>query len=88
MSPFALYAAATLCVPCIVPYTVLYMEPVVNRKLLELGTKAEKGAKAEDLRADEEDVRERLMRWKGMNFVRAALVGAGALLAAIATLAL
>lgn len=87
LSPFALYVAAALCVPCIVPYTVLYMEPVVNRQLLDLGAKAEKGVKVEGFGTDEKDIRENLMRWREMNFVRAAIVGVGALLAAVATVA-
>jgi hypothetical protein len=87
VSPFTLFVAAALCVPCIVPYTLLYMEPAVNKMLLELGDRAEKGGEAAELRADEKDIREKLVRWRGMNFVRAAVVGVGALLAAIATIA-
>jgi hypothetical protein len=63
------------------------MEPAVNKMLLELGDRAEKGGEAAELRADEKDIREKLVRWRGMNFVRAAVVGVGALLAAIATIA-
>ncbi|KAF2024554.1 hypothetical protein EK21DRAFT_104576 [Setomelanomma holmii] len=85
VSPFALYLAATMCVPCIIPYTVLYMEPTVNVKLLDMGAKAEKGAKARDLGTSEKDIRDMLVRWKGMNFIRAAIVGTGALLTGIAT---
>lgn len=86
VSPFVYYLAATLCVPCIVPYTLLFMEPMVNRKLLSLGSMAEHGVKAEGFSSEEDDVREKLIRWKGMNFVRAGIVGVGALLAALGTL--
>lgn len=85
VSPFSLYLAATICVPCIIPYTLLYMEPTVNMKLIDMGTKVEKGARAKDLGMSEEDIRKMLVRWKGMNFVRAAIVGTGALLTAIAS---
>lgn len=85
VSRFALYTAAAICVPSIVPYTLLYMEPTVNSKLLALGAKVEKGAKAKDLGVSEQEVRGMLKRWRGMNFVRAALVAAGAVLAAVAT---
>ncbi|RMZ73869.1 Noranthrone monooxygenase [Pyrenophora seminiperda CCB06] len=85
VSPFALYLAATICVPTIIPYTILYMEPKVNRKLLMLGGMVEKGAKASDLGVSKAEVQGLLIRWKGMNFVRAGLVGLGAVLAAVAT---
>lgn len=85
VSPFALYAAAAVCVPCIVPYTLLYMEPTVNKELLILGAKIEKGAKSQDLNVSEKKVRGMLKRWRGMNFVRATLVATGAFLSAVAT---
>ncbi len=69
------------------PYTVLHMEPRVNVKLLDMGDKAEKGMRATELGTSEREIKEQFMRWKGMNFVRAAIVGAGALLSAVATLA-
>lgn len=87
VSPFIYYLAATLCVPCIVPYTLLVMEPMVNKKLLSLGSMAERGVKAEGFSSEEDDVREKLIRWKGMNFMRAGIVGVGALLAALGTIA-
>jgi len=87
VSPFALYEAAALCIWCIVPYTVLHMEPRVNTKLLHMGDKAEKGMRAMKLGTSEKEIRELFIRWKGMNFVRAAIVGTGALLSAVATLA-
>ena len=55
--------------------------------MIAMAGKVEKGGKAEGLGASEREVRELLGRWKGMNFVRAGLVGMGALLAAVATLA-
>ncbi|KAI8934144.1 hypothetical protein NX059_008899 [Plenodomus lindquistii] len=85
ISPFPLYMAATLLVPCIIPYTLLYMEPTVNKKLVGMGDQVEKGAKAKDLDWSEADIRAMLVRWRGMNFTRAAIVGAGALLTAVAT---
>ncbi|MCJ1406907.1 hypothetical protein MMC19_000977 [Ptychographa xylographoides] len=86
VSPFALYVAAALCIPSIVPYTGLYMHPTVNKKLLDMGAMAEKGATAMELGTGEKEIREMFSRWKGMNYVRAALVGGGALLAAVAAL--
>lgn len=86
-SPFALYVAAAISVMAIVPFTLLYMEPAVNRKLLGLGSHTSRGVKAEHLGASEEDVMKLLIRWKRLNFVRAALAGLGALLAAVATVA-
>ena len=85
VSSSTLYATAALWILCIILFTVLYMEPVVNLKLLELGSQVEKGVKAKDLGTNEKDVREMLARWKGLNFVRAAIVGSGALLTASAT---
>ena len=43
--------------------------------------------RATELGTSEKEIRELFMRWKGMNFVRAAIVGAGALLSAVAMLA-
>lgn len=86
ISSFRLYVAAAILVPCIIPYTLLYMEPTVNTKLLKLGEKVEKGSKAKDLGVNVEDVRTMLVRWKSMNFVRAGIVGLGAILAAAASL--
>lgn len=87
VSPYALYVAAAVSVMCIVPYTVLYMEPAVNRMLLDLGSHVGKGVKIEHLGVSERDVRKALIRWKGLNFVRAALVGMGCLFAAVAIVA-
>ncbi|KAJ5026883.1 hypothetical protein J3E72DRAFT_243284 [Bipolaris maydis] len=84
-SPFTLYAAAAIFVPLIVPYTLLYMEPQVNKRLLTLGGMVEQGTKAKDLGVSDEEVRVMLKRWKGMNFVRAALVALGAVLSAVAS---
>lgn len=86
-TPFMLYVAAAISVMAIVPFTLLYMEPAVNRQLLQLGSQANRGVKAEHLGASEEDVRKLLVRWKGLNFVRATLAGMGALLSAVATIA-
>ena len=86
-SPLALYVAAAVSVMAIVPFTLLYMEPAVNRKLLGLGSQANKGVKAEQLGVGEADVKKMLVQWRGLNFVRAALAGLGALLAVVATVA-
>jgi Domain of unknown function (DUF1772) len=86
-SPFALYVAAALCIPCIIPFTVLYMDPTVNNKLLALGDRVEKGGNTSDLGISEVEIRLSFGRWRGMNFVRAVVVGVGALLAAVAALA-
>ena len=71
----------------VVSFTLIYMELAVDRKSLGLGSRAGGRVKAERLGASEEDVRKLLIRWKGLNFVRAALAGLGALLAAVATAA-
>lgn len=86
ISPFRLYLAAAILIPCIIPYTLLYMEPTVNEKLISLGAKVEKGSNANDLGVSHDEVRAMLMRWKTMNFVRAGIVGIGAILTATATL--
>jgi hypothetical protein len=87
VSPFALHVTAALCLPCIAPFTLLYMGPVVNARLLELGAKVEKGIKVQKLGASEEEVRELMAVWKRLNFVRAAVAGAAAVLAGVAALA-
>lgn len=87
LSPFGMYLAAAICIPLIIPYTLLYMEPQVNAKLLKMGAMVEGGAKAQDLGASEKEIRGMLVRWRGMNSMRATLVGLGALLSAIATIA-
>lgn len=83
----ALYLAAAMSVLAIVPFTLLYMEPIVNRRLLDLGGQAETGVKTEQLGVSEEAVGEMMELWKRSNFVRAALVGMGALAAAVASVA-
>lgn len=87
MSSCALFLAAAVSVVAIVPFTLLYMEPVVNRRLLDLGSQASRGVKAEQLGVNEETVREMMELWKRLNFVRAAFVGFGALAAAVASVA-
>ena len=87
VSQFAMYVAAAVSVMCIVPYTILYMEPAVNRMLLDLGSQVGKGVKAELLGVRERDIKKALIRWKGLNFVRAVLAGMGTLFAAVAIVA-
>ena len=83
----AVYLAAAMSIMAIVPFTLLYMEPVVNRKLLGLGRQAERGVKTEQLGVSEEDVGKMMGLWKRLNSIRAALVGVGALAAAVASVA-
>ena len=86
-SPFALYVAASLCILCIIPFTLLYMDPTVNNKLLGLGARVEKGGNLSDLGISETEIRAGLGRWRRLNYVRAVVVGVGALLAAVAAAA-
>jgi hypothetical protein len=86
VSCFNLYLAAALCVPCIVPYTLLVMEPLVNKKLLSLGGLVESGGKIDESSMEWRDLGVNFVRWRAMNFVRAAIVGAGAILSALATM--
>ncbi|KAK5119503.1 hypothetical protein LTR85_007603 [Meristemomyces frigidus] len=86
VSPFALYTAAALAIPAIVPYTLIVMEPAANRKLMHMAKTAEAGPSGTDLGASDADVQELLRKWKGMNLVRAAFVGTGAVLGAVASL--
>ena len=84
-SPFALCVAAALCVLCIIQYMVLHKELRANAKLLNMCDKAEIGMRATELETREKEMRKLFMRWKGMNFIQAAIVGAGALLSSVAT---
>lgn len=79
-----LHTVAAMCVMCIVPFTLLYMDPKVNNTLLDLGAKAEKMGKQATSHVSEAEVKELLWRWRNLNFSRAALVGISALLAAVA----
>lgn len=60
------------------------MEPLVNKELLALGALVEDGAKIDQTSVQWRDVRTKMVRWRGMNFVRATIVGIGALLTAVA----
>ncbi|KAK6386538.1 hypothetical protein LTR65_008876 [Meristemomyces frigidus] len=64
VSPFALYTAAALAIPAIMPYTLLVMEPAANGKLMHMAKKAEAGGKGTDLAASDADVKELLRKWK------------------------
>lgn len=86
-SSFNLYLAAALCVPCIVPFTLLVMEPLVNKDLLRLGTMVETGLKIDESSDEWTNVRSKLIRWKGMNLVRSTIVGVGAIISALAGMA-
>lgn len=85
VSPFALYVAAAICLPSIIPYTLLVMEPGVNRELIRLGTLAENGLELDRIKLREHEVHTMLTSWKGMNYVRATAVVVGALLSAVAS---
>lgn len=82
--PVILHTIAAVCVMCIVPFTLLYMDPKVNNTLLDLGEKAERLGKKAVGHVSEAEVRGLLWRWRGLNFVRAAVVAVSALLAAVA----
>lgn len=74
-SPFTLYIAAALAIPAIMPYTISVMQPT-NDKLHK------KAAKADAV--SDSETRQLLQKWKGMNYNRAAFVGLGAVLGAVA----
>ncbi|KAK5682303.1 hypothetical protein LTS10_005429 [Elasticomyces elasticus] len=85
-APMVLYAIAGAIVPCIVPYTLLVMDPRANNRLKFLAKEAERSSKSTDSIKDE--VQELLGKWARMNYVRAAAVGAGAVLGAVASIAM
>jgi len=86
VSPYALYVAATLATPAVVPYTLLIMEPAANRKLMAMANAVEAGTTKNHLAINEARVVAWLRKWKSMNYVRAGLVGTGALLGAVASI--
>lgn len=86
ISPFALYTAAAVAIPAIVPYTLLVMEPAVNRKLMRMAKTVEAGSKGTELDCSGAEVADLLRKWKGMNLVRAAAVATGAVLGVVASL--
>lgn len=69
---FYLYAAATVLAPSIAPWTLTAMVPT-NNALTALGKASE--AEVEKRKGD---LLQLLRRWRGLNLVRAALVGLGA----------
>lgn len=85
VSTFSLRVAALVCVPLIIPYTLLVMEPGVNRELIRMGTLAEKGTELHRIKLKEHEIQATLASWKGMNYVRATVVGVGALISGLAT---
>jgi len=76
-SPWALYTAAAVAVPSIVPFTLTMMAPT-NNKLIEAA------AKPSILTVNE--TRELLSKWKALNYQRQMLGIVAAALGAIATL--
>lgn len=80
----AMYAAAAVLIPSIVPYTLLRMEPMVNSALMDMANLAETGSAVGKTAGE---VSALFVKWSGMNYVRAALVCTGSLLGAVASLA-
>lgn len=77
VSPSALYTAAAVLAPSIVPFTMIVMGPST---LTPLEAKADgKGSAPSDLKT-----RELVKTWAGQNLVRAVLVGISATLSAVA----
>jgi hypothetical protein len=76
-APWALYTAAAVLVPSIVPYTLLVMKPSTLDPLI--------AAAADPSILSTERTLELLQIWKGQNYVRQAFGAAGSLLGAIAT---
>lgn len=75
-APSTLYAAAAILVPAIVPYTLAVMVPTNDRLM----------AKAKGLgNMGLQETRVLVEKWKGMNYVRAAMAGVATLLAGWAT---
>lgn len=85
-SPMVLYAVATVAIPSIVPYTIAIMNPT-NVRLIALAREAEVKGKGNEIGATEGEVQKLLTKWAGMNYVRAVVVGTGAVLGAVASLA-
>ncbi|TKA77770.1 hypothetical protein B0A55_04681 [Friedmanniomyces simplex] len=85
-SPMVLYAVAAVAIPCIVPFTILVMNPRANLRLIALAGEAEQAGKGKTVGTSEGEVRQLLRTWTAMNYVRAVVVGAGAVLGAVATM--
>ena len=75
-APFALYTAAAVAIPSIVPWTLGIMKPT-NGRLMQ---KAENNESISP-----EETQQLFRRWIGMNWVRAIFATTGALLGATAT---
>lgn len=75
-SPFALYIAAAVTIPSIVPWTIGIMKPT-NERLMQ------KAEKTDSVSAEESQ--QLIQTWIGMNWVRAVFGTTGALLGAAAT---
>lgn len=84
VSPLLLHVLAAACVVCIVPFTLLYMDPTVNNKLLHLGAQVERGVRPKELMTEEGSIRHALLRWRGLNLIRALAVAGGALFGMLA----
>nr|POE93626.1 putative mitochondrial membrane protein [Quercus suber] len=84
LSQSSFYLTAAVLLPMIVPFTVLIMEPGPNKPLLAWAAEAEAVAAGTVLAVQRSEVQRELGVWIGMNYVRAGLVGTGALLGAAA----
>ncbi|KAK4574220.1 hypothetical protein LTR86_001981 [Recurvomyces mirabilis] len=87
-SPTVLYGVAAMAILCIVPYTLIVMEPGANRRLMALAEEADAVAKGEsrELMGKEGEVKVLLRKWTGMNYNRALFTGFGAVVGAVATM--
>ncbi|KAK5731602.1 hypothetical protein LTR17_011194 [Elasticomyces elasticus] len=84
--PMVIYAIAAALIPSIMPFTLSVMDPGVNNRLKLLAKDAERSTKLTDSVKDE--VQELLGKWAAMNYVRAVAVGVGAVLGAVASIAM
>lgn len=79
-APWALYTAAAVLVPSIVPYTLLVMKPTTLEPLI--------AAAANPSILSTERTLELLQEWKVQNIIRSSFGAIGSLCAAVATVAL
>lgn len=78
ISHFALYSAAAIVAPCIVPYTRAVMWPTITAIVAKAEGKADAPSEAETKALVE--------KWSGQNMHRAYIVGTATLLGAAAML--
>ncbi|KAF1843169.1 uncharacterized protein K460DRAFT_368084 [Cucurbitaria berberidis CBS 394.84] len=88
-TPFKLNMAATILLPSIVPFTLVFIAPTNNKLLAKKDQLASASLDDKAIEAgvaQGETVNALLDRWAMLNLARAALVGAGALCAVLAAL--